>query len=122
MTVTDGLWQMSAPHPDTGEIVVTNHQGRVVARVANEDDAILICRARNECAMPVPADLDWQTFGRNVANARVARKWTQSDAARVCNISRNYISMIERGIVTSVAYEIIWTLTTWLEIDPPHAS
>lgn len=81
---------------------------------------MLICRARNERAVPVPVNLDWQTFGRNVANGRIARKWTQADAARVCCISRNYMSQIERGIATNVAYEIVWTLATWLRIEPPQ--
>ena len=38
-------WHASAPHPQTGQCVITNAQGRVVTVATNLADATFICEA-----------------------------------------------------------------------------
>ena len=119
--ITDGPWMASAPPPDTGACVITNAQGRVVAAmVPNKDDADFICRAREACRMDVTIQVDWETFGRAVQAARKAERYSQDELATALAISRNYISMIERGIATDPSYTIVLTLCRWLRLGMPE--
>lgn len=70
--------------------------------------------------MPTMIDIDWQSFGERVAVARKRRKHSQAALACDTGISRNYISLIERGHA-DVSYAIILTLCDALGIEPPQA-
>lgn len=120
MAISDGPWHASKPH--TGGCVITNSQGRVIAAgVPNPDDAAFICDARSAHRAPVYVQIDWKLFGRTVAQARKAQRYSQSVAAELCGISRNYMSMIERGEATDPSYTIVLTLCMWLDLDMPGA-
>lgn len=119
MAMSDGPWCASEPHM-TG-CVITNPQGRVIATgVPNPDDATFICDARAAYRMPVHVQIDWRSFGRAVAAARKSRRYSQDVAADLCGISRNYMSMIERGQATDPSYTIVLTLCRWLDIRFPE--
>ena len=122
MTITDGPWMASAPHPDTGAIVITNGHGRVIAAmVPNADDAAFICAARNDMSdFDGAVHVDWRAFGRAVQSARKAERYSQDELATATGISRNYISMIERGAATDPSYTIILTLCRWLRLEMPE--
>ena len=119
--ITDGPWFASEPHPGTGACVITNQQGRVIAAmVPNKDDAAFICAAREAYHMDVTVPIDWKAFGRSVQAARKVQRYPQSVAAEMCGISRNYMSMIERGIATDPSYTIVLTLCRWLRLEMPE--
>ena len=119
--ITDGPWHASAPHPQTGAITITNGQGRVIAAmVPNADDAALICQAREAYHMDVTVRVDWKAFGKQVQASRKIRRFSQDIAAEMCGISRNYMSMIERGVAPDPSYTIILTLCRWLRLEMPQ--
>ena len=62
--------------------------------------------------------IDWQTFGERVYVARRRLRLSQSDLAKQIGISRNYISMIERGIADP-SYAIVARLSDYLGIHFP---
>lgn len=120
MTITDGPWMPSAPHSQTGHTTIVNPQGRVVAMVPNADDAAFICQAREAYHMDVTVRVDWKAFGKQVGAERRARRFSQGVAAEMCGISRNYMSMIERGAASDPSYTIILTLCRWLRLEMPQ--
>lgn len=121
MPISEGPWHASAPHPQTGGCVITNPQGRVIAAtVPNKADADFICEARAAHHMKAAVQIDWQAFGQAVATARKARRYSQAIAADLCGISRNYMSMLERGIATDPSYTIVLTLCRWLDLEMPQ--
>lgn len=120
MNLNDGPWMASDPHPQTGAITITNPQGRVIAAmVPNKADARFICAAREAHHLAVTVRVDWKAFGREVAAARKAARFSQAVAAEMCGISRNYMSMIERGTATDPSYTIVLTLCRWLRLEMP---
>lgn len=122
MSISDGPWMASAPHPDTGACVITNPHGRVIAAmVPSADDAKFICAAREAYHLDVTVHIDWKAFGRAVAAARKAARYSQTVAAELCGISRNYMSMIERGAAPDPSYTIVLTLCMWLRLEMPGA-
>jgi transcriptional regulator with XRE-family HTH domain len=66
--------------------------------------------------------IDWQTFGRAIARERKARKLTQTEAARLFGISRNYLSMIEVGRMQNISYAIVADICIHLSIKMPRVS
>lgn len=121
MSISNAPWFVSAePSPMTGMYVVTNAQGRVVATVPNKDDADFICAAREAHHMDVTVSVNWKAFGKQVSAARKERRFSQSVAAELCGISRNYMSMIERGTATDPSYTIVLTLCRWLRVEMPQ--
>ena len=121
MTITDGPWIASAPHPQTGAITIVNAQGRVIAAmVPNAEDAAFICAARESYHMDVTVRVDWKAFGKQVGAERRVRKFSQAVAAEMCGISRNYMSLIERGAAGDPSYTIILTLCRWLRLEMPQ--
>ena len=119
--ITDGPWMASEPHPQTGATTITNPQGRVIAAmVPNKHDADFICAAREAHHMDVTVRVDWRAFGRAVQAARKAQRYSQGVAAEMCGISRNYMSMIERGAATDPSYTIVLTLCRWLRLELPQ--
>jgi DNA-binding XRE family transcriptional regulator len=119
--LTDGPWIASAPHPQTGAITIVNAQGRVVApMIPSKADADFICSARDAYHMDVTVRVDWKGFGRSVQWARKEKRYSQEVAAEMCGISRNYMSMIERGTATDPSYTIVLTLCRWLRLELPQ--
>jgi DNA-binding XRE family transcriptional regulator len=101
--------------------IITNGQGRVIAgHVPNKDDAVLICQAREAHHMDVTVRVSWKAFGKQVAAARRDRRFSQGVAAEMCGISRNYMSMIERGTASDPSYTIVLTLCRWLRLEMPQ--
>lgn len=62
--------------------------------------------------------IDWKTFGERVHIARRRLQLSQAALAERVGISRNYISMIERGI-TDPSYAIVAELVEYLQVDFP---
>ncbi len=62
--------------------------------------------------------IDWRTFGEQVHIARRRRLLSQAELAKRVGISRNYVSMIERGIADP-GYAIVVELCDYLGIDQP---
>lgn len=62
--------------------------------------------------------IDWRTFGDRVHLARRRLKLSQEELAKRTGMSRNYVSMIERGIADP-GYTIVVSLCAYLEIEPP---
>jgi DNA-binding XRE family transcriptional regulator len=120
--ITDGPWMASAPHPQTDAITIVNPHGRVIAAmVPNADDAAFICAARNDMAdFTATIQIDWKAFGLAVQAARKAERFSQDELATATAISRNYISMIERGRATDPSYTIVLTLCRWLRLEMPQ--
>lgn len=62
--------------------------------------------------------VDWIAFGERVHMHRRRFKFSQTKLAQQVGISRNYLSMIERGIADP-SYVIVMNLCHHLKIDPP---
>ena len=62
--------------------------------------------------------VDWTTYGDMVTIRRRRRKLTQAELAKLIGISRNMISMIERG-ATAPSYAIVMSLSAALDVDFP---
>jgi transcriptional regulator with XRE-family HTH domain len=60
--------------------------------------------------------MDAKLFGKNVLVLRKARKLSQEQLAKLAEVSRNYISMIERGEAENVSEVIIQKLAGSLEV------
>ena len=60
--------------------------------------------------------MDAKLFGKSVLVLRKERKLNQDQLANLADISRNYISMIERGDAKNVSEEIIRRLALALEV------
>lgn len=119
--LTTGPWYASAPHPETSACVITNGEGRVIATiVSNRADAEFICQARAAHIERGSIHIDWRAFGRAVQSARKAKRQTQDVAAELCGISRNYMSMLERGAASDPGYMIVLTLCIWLGLEMPQ--
>lgn len=119
--ITKGPWMASEPHPQTKAHTIVNPQGRVIAAmVPSKDDADFICAAREAHHMDVTVRVDWKAFGRAIQAARKERRHSQAIAADMCGISRNYMSMIERGVAGDPSYTIVLTLCRWLRVALPE--
>ena len=62
--------------------------------------------------------INWKAFGYEIHMARLRRKMSQATLAERVGISRNYVSMIERG-VADPSYAIVVSLCDYLSIDQP---
>jgi transcriptional regulator with XRE-family HTH domain len=62
--------------------------------------------------------VDWRAFGEQVMLARKRQRHSQAALAYDAGISRNYVSLIERGLADP-GYAIVLTLCQALSIDPP---
>lgn len=60
--------------------------------------------------------MDAELFGKNVLVLRKERKLTQEKLANLAGISRNYISMIERGDAENVSDEVIRKIAASFEV------
>lgn len=61
--------------------------------------------------------MDAKTIGDNVRNLRKEKKLSQEKLAELANVSRNYISMIERGEADNFSDDIIQKLAWGLEVS-----
>ena len=66
--------------------------------------------------------MDAKLFGKNVLVFRKEKKLTQEQLGKLADVSRNYISMIERGEAKSVSDEIIRKLALALEVTQEELS
>ena len=62
--------------------------------------------------------MDIQELGARVAKLRREAKLSQDDLASKASISRNYVSLLERGAVSNVSVKIIDQLATALQVRP----
>jgi len=73
------------------------------------------------CSVPKHLDkpLYYGTFGSTIAKMRKAkaRKWTQADLAARAGISRNYVSLIERGKAKNLSVQVLIRLAQTLEVS-----
>ena len=60
--------------------------------------------------------MEAKIVGKNVLVLRKEKKITQDRLASIANVSRNYISMIERGEAENISREIIQKLAWGLEV------
>lgn len=66
--------------------------------------------------------VDWTTYGEQVGVARRRRKLTQQGLAERVGVSRNMISLIERG-VTVPSYAIVMSICAAIDAnEPPYTS
>ncbi len=70
--------------------------------------------------MDVTIQVDWGAFGRAVQAARKQLRYSQDELATATALSRNYISMIERGVATDPSYTIVLMLCRWLRLEMPE--
>ena len=63
-------------------------------------------------------NIDWSSFGERVLLARRRKKISQHAFAAALGISRNYASMIERG-VANPGYEMVAWICEYLAIEQP---
>jgi transcriptional regulator with XRE-family HTH domain len=61
--------------------------------------------------------MDTRVIGKNVLTLRKGKKVTQEQLASRAKVSRNYISMIERGEAENISEDIIRKLAWGLEIS-----
>jgi transcriptional regulator with XRE-family HTH domain len=64
--------------------------------------------------------IDWRAFGEQVHLARRRLKLSQAEFAKAVGISRNYVSMIERG-VADPSYTIVLGLCQYLGMELPKS-
>ena len=66
--------------------------------------------------------MDAKLFGKNVLVFRKEKRLSQEQLGKLADVSRNYISMIERGEAKSVSDEIIRKLALALEVTQEELS
>lgn len=63
-------------------------------------------------------NIDWSSFGERVLVARRRKQLSQNEFAVAIGISRNYVSMIERGIANP-GYALVVRICEFLSIEQP---
>ena len=58
-----------------------------------------------------------ETFATNLRRLRNAKGWSQDDLALEADISRSYLSQLEKGVYY-VSIKIIGKLATTLDVEP----
>jgi len=61
-------------------------------------------------------------FGQKVRDRRVEEGWSQEDLAGKADISRTYLSQIERGVATNLSWRVVERLATVLGLRPSETS
>ena len=59
--------------------------------------------------------METKIIGKNLRNLRKEKKFSQENLAKLANVSRNYISMIERGEAENLSDEIVQKLAWGLD-------
>jgi transcriptional regulator with XRE-family HTH domain len=62
--------------------------------------------------------MDAKELGRQVLAKRKEKGWSQEQLGRMANISRNYVSQIERGEAYSISIKVINKLAIALSVSP----
>ena len=64
--------------------------------------------------------MDPKELGRQVLAKRKEKGWSQEQLGEMAEISRNYVSKIERGEAESISIKIINKLSIELGVSPPY--
>jgi transcriptional regulator with XRE-family HTH domain len=64
--------------------------------------------------------MNYQALGFAVLRRRREKDLSQQDLANLANVSRNYVSMIERGGAKNISVEILVKLARALNVDPAY--
>jgi transcriptional regulator with XRE-family HTH domain len=64
--------------------------------------------------------MELKSFGQRIRDRRVEEGWSQEDLARKADISRNYLSQIERGVATNLSWQVRKRLVTVLGLRTPE--
>ena len=62
--------------------------------------------------------MDAKELGRQVLAKRKEKGWSQEQLGEMADISRNYVSLIERGEAESISIKVINKLATALGVSP----
>lgn len=62
--------------------------------------------------------LTYDQFGKHIKAQRTRMGLSQQKLASKIDISRNYLSMIERGLAQGLSYDIVYRLSTILGLEP----
>ena len=63
-------------------------------------------------------EMDAKELGRQVLAKRKEKGWSQEQLGEMADISRNYVSLIERGEAESISIKVINKLATALGVSP----
>ncbi|WP_075063461.1 helix-turn-helix domain-containing protein [Ornatilinea apprima] len=66
--------------------------------------------------------MDSRELGRQVLARRKEKGWSQEQLGKIANISRNYVSQIERGEANSISIKVINKLAIALGASPSDLS
>ena len=66
--------------------------------------------------------MDAKELGRQVLAKRKEKGWTQEQLGKMADISRNYVSQIERGEADSISIKVINKLAIALGVSPTELS
>lgn len=61
--------------------------------------------------------MDVESFGQKVRSRRLSEGWSQEELAEKTDISRNYLSQIERGVARNLSWRLVEQLTTELGLS-----
>lgn len=62
--------------------------------------------------------MDTKELGRQVLSRRKEKGWSQEELGQLANISRNYVSLIERGEADGISIKVINKLAIVLGVSP----
>lgn len=62
------------------------------------------------------------SFGQKVRTRRIEEGWSQEELARKADISRNYLSQIERGMATNLSWQVVERLRVALGLSRSEIS
>jgi transcriptional regulator with XRE-family HTH domain len=64
--------------------------------------------------------MDLISFGGMIRYRREEEGWSQEELAQKVNLSRNYLSQIERGVATNISWQIVERLVSVLGLSFPQ--
>jgi transcriptional regulator with XRE-family HTH domain len=62
--------------------------------------------------------MDETSFGRKINKRRMQEGWSQEELAQRADVSRTYLSQIERGVATNLSWQVVERLVTALGVKP----
>jgi transcriptional regulator with XRE-family HTH domain len=66
--------------------------------------------------------MELASFGQKVRTRRIEEGWSQEELARKADISRNYLSQIERGMATNLSWQVVERLRVALGLSRSEIS